>query len=118
MAPQSTRSQLVPTYAGSAAGLMLWAIFGALPGLLYGGYMGLAMGQAILGHNEAPSLMLRLVTGGGMVLGGLASLFLFLVFGALCGTLLGMAFGGMAQRATEAPQVAPPAADPKTQSPG
>lgn len=93
----SERWQTLGTHGGSLVGFLAFVVYGAVPGLLYGNHMGMLMLRALFGaHGEPgaaaaqePDLLARIVTGGGMVLGLLASLFLFLVIGAVMGTAIG-----------------------------
>lgn len=107
--PTSKRNHLplIPTYLGAATGFVAFLFAGAVPGVLYGGYMGLAMAWALLGHAHEPTIVMRMITGGGMVLGLLAALFFFLVAGAFLGTVVGLPFVPALKRAAQAePQVA------------
>lgn len=83
---------LMPTYIGAGLGFLAFALIGAIPGVLYGGYMGMVMANALFGHVDEASMVARMVTGGGMVLGVLATAFFFLVAGAFAGTLAGLPF--------------------------
>lgn len=86
-----TKKALLGTYVGSAIGFISFLVLGAVPALLYGGYMGLIMVGALFGTPAQPTLVARVIVGGGMVLGLVASLFLFLVVGALLGSLVAWA---------------------------
>jgi len=83
---------LLPTYTGATGGFLAFLFLGAIPGLLYGGYMGLMMTAALFGTPVEPTLFAKLVTGGGMLIGLLSSLFFFMVMGALLGTIVGWPF--------------------------
>jgi len=87
------------TIFGASIGFVAFLVFGAVPGLLYGGYMGLIMAGAIFGTPVEPTLITRIITGGGMVLGLLASISLFLVVGAV----MGAAVTGIVNALTPAP---------------
>lgn len=91
----------VPSYIGAGLGFLGFLLLGAVPGTLYGGYMGLALSSVLFGSAAEPSLMARIVTGGGMVLGLLAALVMFLIAGAVLGTLLGLPFARSLRRAAE-----------------
>lgn len=97
---------LLPTYIGAGLGMLAFLLIGAVPGVLYGGYMGLVMTEALFGHVDEVSMLARAVTGGGMVLGVLSSLFLFLVAGAFGGTLVGLPFARLL-RSASAPAAVP-----------
>ncbi len=100
--------QLLPTYVGTGISFLAYLLLGAVPGILYGGYMGLMMSSALFGTAGQPTLLDRVVTGGGMALGLLASLFFFLVVGAFTGTVLGLPFAPILRRLAETePQVVP-----------
>ena len=83
---------LAPTYTGATAGFVAFLFLGAIPGLLYGGYMGLMMTASLFGTPVEPTMMAKMVTGGGMLIGLVSSLFFFLVMGALAGTVAGLPF--------------------------
>lgn len=99
----SRRSHLpfVPSYIGAGLGFLAFLVVGAVPGTLYGGYVGLGMSAMLFGSAADPSWPARIITGGGMILGLLAALFLFLVAGAFLGTLLGLPFAKVLRRAAE-----------------
>ena len=82
-----------PPEAWTGAGLafIAFVLTAALPALVYGGYMGLVMGGALFGRPIEPTWLLRVMTGGGMLLGFVATLSLFLVVGATVGTGVGAA---------------------------
>ena len=92
---------LLPTYVGAALAFLAYIAVGAVPGILYGGYMGLMMTTALFGNAGEPMILGRIVTGGGMALGLFASLFFFLVIGAFCGTVVGLPFAPMLRRMAE-----------------
>lgn len=74
---------------GAAVAFLAFLVVGAIPGLLYGGYLGLMMGNALFGHTNEISLLARMMTGGGMLLGFFAVMSVFLVAGGVLGTLFG-----------------------------
>jgi hypothetical protein len=88
MTMQSTTKKMLATYIGAAFGFVSFVFLGAIPGVLYGGYAGLTMNNILFGGGD-PSLMTRVMTFGGMALGFLAALFLFLIVGAILGTAVG-----------------------------
>jgi hypothetical protein len=91
----------VPSYIGAGLGFLGFLLLGAVPGTLYGGYMGLALSSVLFGSAAEPSLMARVITGGGMVMGLLAALVMFLIAGAVLGTLVGLPFARSLRRAAE-----------------
>ena len=74
---------------GAAVAFIAFLVVGAIPGLLYGGYLGLIMGNALFGHATEISLVARMMTGGGMLLGFFAVMSVFLVAGGVLGTVFG-----------------------------
>lgn len=74
---------------GAATALALFLVTGLVPSLVYGGYAGLMVASALFGHGSPEVLGARLLTGGGMVLGCLAVLSLYLVVGAVAGKFVG-----------------------------
>ena len=106
MSKHHKKAVLYPTYGGAALGFVAYLILGVVPGLLYGGYMGLVMASVVLGAPVEPTLLAKVITGGGMLLGLVASLFFFLVVGALVGTVLGMPFIPLLKRVTRSSQQA------------
>ncbi len=101
---------LLPTYIGAGLGMLAFLLVGAVPGVLYGGYMGLVMTEALFGHVDEVSMLARSVTGGGMILGLLSSMFLFLVSGAFAGTLVGLPFARLLHGASASAAVPSPVA--------
>ena len=86
---KTATKKMLPTYLGAAFGFISFVFLGAIPGVLYGGYAGLAMNGILFGGGGDPSIMTRIMTFGGMALGFLAALFLFLIVGAILGTAVG-----------------------------
>jgi hypothetical protein len=80
------------TFTGSALGFIAFLLVGAIPGLLYGGYLGLMMTGALFGVPVKATILAKIITGGGMLLGLLATLFFFLVLGAIAGTATALFF--------------------------
>ncbi|MCC6747604.1 MAG: hypothetical protein IT371_08105 [Deltaproteobacteria bacterium] len=88
------------TYVGSGLGLVAFLLLGAVPALLFGGYAGLMMAHLIVGAGPEPSILARVLTGGGMLLGLAAVGFLFLVAGAFLGTVVGYGVDAVASWGT------------------
>ena len=86
------RILLLPTWIGAGLGFVAYLFLGAVPGLLYGGYMGLVMAGTLLGMPVEPTLAAKIITGSGMLLGLVASLFFFVVVGAFVGAVVGWPF--------------------------
>lgn len=73
---------------GSLVSFVLFILFGLVPALLYGGYMGLMMSTLLLGAVASTGWIAQIIVIGGMVLGSVATLSLFLIIGALLGALI------------------------------
>jgi len=89
------------TLIGSIVGLIAFIFVGAIPGLLYGGHMGLMMAGALIGAPVEATLFAKFIVGGGMLMGFFATLFLFLVSGAIGGTVVAIAGKPIIQSAIE-----------------
>ncbi len=83
----------LPTNVGAMIGFLLFALYGAVPGVLYGGFVGKELAESMLGEALEPAFFAKLVEVGGMAFGLLSSLFLFLILFALAGTLVGTLMG-------------------------
>lgn len=70
MKSQNSKASLL----GAAAAFVAFLVTGLVPALVYGGYMGLMLAGALFGHGKSDLLASRLLTGGGMVLGTVATL--------------------------------------------
>lgn len=87
MSANSTRR--TDAWIGAGVGFVGFLFTGLLPALVYGGFMGLAIGGVLFGRPVEPQLLMRVMTGGGMLLGVLATMFLYLVIGAASGAGIG-----------------------------
>lgn len=79
------------SYLGAGIAFVAYLVAGLVPSLVYGGYMGLMLSGVLFGHDNSEHLAARLTVGGGMILGCVATLFLFLVLGAFVGNMVGAA---------------------------
>lgn len=86
-----TTKKMLPTTLGAAFGFISFVFLGAIPGVLYGGYAGLALNSIIFGGSGEPTVMARILTFGGMAVGFLTALALFLLVGAIIGIGVGAA---------------------------
>src|SRR5512140_2938826 len=77
-------------YTGAGAGVVLFAVFGLLPGSFLGGVMGLSLANALIG-GPASGIVARLIVAVSMLTGVLASGLVFTMGGATLGWLLGLA---------------------------
>lgn len=93
---------LAPTWFGGFCGFIAFLIFGAVPGLVYGGYLGVSLASVVLGAPIVATTLAQGMTFGGMVAGLAASCFFFLVTGAFVGTSLALPFRGALRRAATA----------------
>jgi len=76
-------------YIGAGCGVVLFAVFGLLPGSFLGGVIGLNIAGALLGTPVSTGLFSRLIVAGSMVFGVMASGILFLTAASLAGWLAG-----------------------------
>lgn len=60
-------------YAGAGAGLVLFGLFGLLPGSLIGGAMGISAAGMLFGLPLEPGLLSRMIVLGSMLLGVMVS---------------------------------------------
>ena len=51
--------KLLPTWIGASLGFIAFVFLGAVPGVLYGGYAGLAMNNILFGGGGDPTLLTR-----------------------------------------------------------
>jgi hypothetical protein len=87
------KSQVRPwTKAGAIVGAGLFFIFGLIPGALYGGATGILLANRIFSLGEPSSYMVKTLYAVGAVMGALGAITVFLVIGAIAGTLAGFAF--------------------------
>lgn len=86
------------TYTGAGAGVVLFAIFGLLPGSFLGGVMGLNIAGSILGTPVANGILARMIVAGSMVLGVMVSGIMFLTASATLGWLVGTAVDALRAR--------------------
>jgi hypothetical protein len=77
------------SYLGAGMGLVLFAIFGLLPGSIVGGAMGLGIVGAIFGTPVTSSILPRLIVGTAMLAGVTASGILFVIGCSLAAWLAG-----------------------------
>ena len=77
------------TYIGAGCGMVLFAVFGLLPGTFLGGVTGLNIAGALLGMPVSSGLLSRLIIAASMVTGVMVSGMLFLAASSLAGWLIG-----------------------------
>jgi hypothetical protein len=77
------------TYIGAGAGLVLFAVYGLLPGSFLGGVMGLNLTGLLFGYPVESSLIPRIIVALSMLIGVMVSGLIFLLAGTTLGWLLG-----------------------------
>lgn len=85
-------------YIGAGVGLVLFAIFGLLPGSMLGGVMGLNIAGFIFGSPVTPGIFSRLIVGASMLIGIMVAGIVFVLGFSLAGWLLGHAVDMVAFR--------------------
>ena len=83
------------TYTGAGAGIVLFALFGLLPGSFIGGVIGLNIAGLLMGTPVDPGIIQRAITALAMVAGVLTSGTMFVAAGSALGWLLGAAMDGV-----------------------
>lgn len=78
-------------YIGAAAGVVIFAVTGLLPGSFTGGVIGLNMASALFGVPVEPTLLPRLIVAASMVLGVMVSGFTCVVGCSVMGWAAGRA---------------------------
>ncbi len=79
------------TYIGAGAGVVLFAVFGLLPGSFLGGVMGLNLAGSIMGTPVAAGVLARLIVAASMVLGVMVAGIMFITAASTLGWLVGTA---------------------------
>lgn len=78
-------------YMGAGVGMVLFIVFGLLPGSFLGGVMGLNAAQALLGSPLSSAIAARLIVGASMLMGVMAAGVIAVTGTATLGWLLGTA---------------------------
>ncbi|GAB4390960.1 MAG: hypothetical protein Kow0025_26540 [Thermodesulfovibrionales bacterium] len=86
------------TYMGAGVGLVLFAIFGLLPGSMLGGAMGLNIAGLLFGTPVTSNVLPRLIVGVSMLLGVMVAGIIFVFGSSLAGWLLGTAIDAVFHR--------------------
>lgn len=76
-------------YIGAGCGIVLFAIFGLLPGSFLGGVMGLNFAGMLLGIPVTSGVLSRLIVAASMVLGVMVSGIMFITASSVAGWLVG-----------------------------
>ena len=76
-------------YMGAGCGVVLFAVFGLLPGSFLGGVMGLNIAGTLLGVPVTSGILSRLIVAASMVVGVMVSGIMFITASATAGWLVG-----------------------------
>lgn len=87
------------TYTGAAAGVVLFAIFGLLPGSFLGGAMGLNLAGSLLGTPVASGIAARLIVAASMVLGVMVAGIMFITAASTLGWVIGTVVDSLREKA-------------------
>jgi hypothetical protein len=77
------------TYMGAGCGLVLFGLFGFLPGSFLGGVMGLNVVGIFLGIPVTSGVLARMIVAGFMIIGVMVSGIMFIMASSTAGWLLG-----------------------------
>ena len=77
------------TYIGAGCGVVLFAVFGLLPGSFLGGVMGLNIAGSLLGLPLASGVVSRLIVAVSMITGVMVSGIMFITASSIAGWLIG-----------------------------
>ena len=80
------------TKAGAVVGAALFFVFGLIPGALYGGSTGILLASRVFSVGAPSEHLVKALYVIGAVMGALGTITVFLVIGAVGGTLLGYAY--------------------------
>ncbi|NJD56232.1 MAG: hypothetical protein FIA94_07500 [Nitrospirae bacterium] len=89
------------TYIGAGAGVVLFAVFGLLPGSFLGGVMGLNLAGSLLGTPVASGILARLIVASSMVLGVMVAGIMFITAASTLGWLIGTVVDALRAKAHE-----------------
>lgn len=85
-------------YVGAGVGLVLFALFGLLPGSFIGGVLGLNIAGKIFGIPITPTVPTKIIIALMMVLGVIVSAVLFITSTAIAGWLIGYIIGSIFEK--------------------
>lgn len=80
-------------YLGAGAGIILFAIYGLLPGSFLGGTAGLGIAGSIFGTPVDPGIVSRIIVTASMLIGVMVSGLVFVTASTIAGWLLGSVVG-------------------------
>ena len=93
-------------YIGAGCGVVLFAVFGLLPGSFLGGVMGLNLAGMLLGVPVTSGVLSRLIVAASMVLGVMVSGTMFVTASSIGGWLLGIVADALTSQKQELASVA------------
>ncbi len=85
----TTRYSKKLAYMGAGCGVVLFAVFGLLPGSFLGGVMGLHLAGGLFGVPVEAGVLARLIVAASMVAGVMVSGVMFITASSLAGWLIG-----------------------------
>ncbi|MBI5638851.1 MAG: hypothetical protein HZA17_00345 [Nitrospirae bacterium] len=88
---KDTRYSKKLAYMGAGCGVVLFAVFGLLPGSFLGGVMGLNIAGSLMGVPVSAGILSRMIVAASMVIGVMVSGIMFIMASATAGWLLGAA---------------------------
>jgi len=89
------------TYIGAGCGIVLFAVFGLLPGSFLGGVMGLNLAGSLLGTPVSSGVLSRLIVAASMVMGVMVAGIMFITASSLAGWILGTIADALATKKHE-----------------
>lgn len=89
-------------YLGAGAGLVLFAIFGIMPGTFIGGVMGLSLAGALLGTPVEAGVVARVIVAASMLTGVLAAGLIAVTVTSTIGWLLGTVVDALGRKEAKA----------------
>lgn len=91
------------TYTGAGVGIVLFALFGILPGSFLGGVVGLNIAGALMGTPVDAGVVQRIITAVAMLAGVLTSGLMYITASSSVGWVLGAALESVGVGRTESP---------------
>ncbi len=98
---KDTRYSKKLAYMGAGCGVVLFAVFGLLPGSFLGGVMGLNIAGGLFGVPVASGVLSRVIVAASMVAGVMVSGIMFITGASLAGWLIGSVIDTVTQEKKE-----------------
>jgi hypothetical protein len=89
-------------YLGAGAGLILFALFGIMPGSMLGGAMGLSIAGALFGTPVEPGVLARMLLAVSMLFGVMVSGLIMVTATSTIGWLMGTAVDALVRKEAKA----------------